>query len=114
MLALFLYSILHYPTNSLFLKGELKKIFLNGNKKAQHMKKSLLQALIFFIILTFGLGLAQKFYSQQPTPTQEKNKEQITDKKEVSLSKWMEIYNQGKYQKIEIHDGINMKGFIFL
>ena len=78
------------------------------------MKKSLLQVLIFFIILTVGLGLAQKFYSQQSTSTQEKNKEKITEEKEVSLSKWMEIYNQGKYQRVEIHDGINMKGFVFI
>ena len=38
----------------------------------------------------------------------------VTEKKEVSLSKWLELYASGVYRKVEIEDGITMNGYIFV
>lgn len=78
------------------------------------MKKSLIKIISFFIIITVALGLIQQNMNstskEEPT---EKRQEKITETKEVTLSKWIELYNNNNYKKVEIEDGIDMKGFIY-
>ncbi|MDR0650821.1 MAG: hypothetical protein LBG59_05495 [Candidatus Peribacteria bacterium] len=60
------------------------------------MKKSLVKIIIFFIILTILLGLLQQHLltSQDVSFQESKKQENITETKEVSLSKWLELYHQ--------------------
>jgi len=82
------------------------------------MKKSLLNLIIFLIILTVGLGVLQNTLLSPDTITigkeTTKNQEKIEEIKEVSLSKWIELYNNTNYNKVEIEDGTLMKGYIFI
>ncbi|MDR0607588.1 MAG: hypothetical protein LBG52_04470 [Candidatus Peribacteria bacterium] len=70
------------------------------------MKKSLFQIMLFFILITVVLTFLQRhLFKQQSTVEGETNPiDHITETREVSLSKWLELYHKGTYKKIEIKD----------
>ncbi|MDR3169330.1 MAG: hypothetical protein LBU27_06315 [Candidatus Peribacteria bacterium] len=78
------------------------------------MKKSLLQIVVFFILITVVLTFLQRHLFKQQTPVEGELTpiEHIMETREVSLSKWLELYNKGTYKKIEIKDGTDMNGFV--
>ncbi|MDR0369220.1 MAG: hypothetical protein LBH96_01440 [Candidatus Peribacteria bacterium] len=79
------------------------------------MKKSLIKIISFFIIITVALGLIQQnMHNTSKEEKTEKRQEKITETKEVTLSKWIELYNNNTYKKVEIEDGIEIKGFIYM
>jgi ATP-dependent Zn protease len=80
------------------------------------MKKSLFQIIVFFILITVVLTFLQRhLFKQQTTAEGEVTPiDHITETKEVSLSKWLELYNKGTYKKIEIKDGTDMDGFVLV
>jgi len=79
------------------------------------MAKSIIKIISFFIIITVVLGLAQRNMDSSSTEgTTEKKQEKITETKKVTLSKRIELYNTNRYRKVEIEDGIEMKGFIYI
>ncbi|MDR2541650.1 MAG: AAA family ATPase [Candidatus Peribacteria bacterium] len=78
------------------------------------MKKSLLQVIVFFILVTVGLGFLQKYLIDEHAEEELIPVDAITETKEVSLSKWLELYNNGTYKKIEIKDGVDLNGFILV
>ncbi|MDR0861134.1 MAG: hypothetical protein LBO09_09560 [Candidatus Peribacteria bacterium] len=78
------------------------------------MKKSLLQVIVFFILVTVGLGFLQKHLIDSRGEEELIPVDAITETKEVSLSKWLELYHNGVYKKIEIKDSTDMKGFILV
>ena len=80
------------------------------------MKKSLFQIIVFFIIFTAVLAVIQQNMntSSETLPGEEKRQENITETKEVTLSKWLELYNNSHFSEIEIEDGTTMNGLIFI
>ena len=85
------------------------------------MKKSLLKVISALLLLTFVIALTQNTINEYSNPNsnsslswETKNIENIKNKKEVSLNSWLSLYNSGMYQKVEIEDGTDMKGYVFL
>ena len=85
------------------------------------MKKSLIKIICALIIFTFIIAIAQNNIENYPiwnynssSTWETKNLENIKHKKEVSLNSWLNLYNSGMYQRVEIEDWINMKWYVFI
>lgn len=85
------------------------------------MKKSLIKVISALLLFTFIIAIAQNsvddysIHNVNSTSTWEvKTIENIKHEKEVSLNSWLNLYNSGMYQKVEIEDWTDMKWYVFL
>jgi len=85
------------------------------------MKKSLIKVISALLLFTFIIAIAQNsvddysIHNVNSASTWEvKTIENIKHEKEVSLNSWLNLYNSGMYQKVEIEDWTDMKWYVFL